>query len=82
MDKPRKQDENILLGVPTSLGPTGRFPAGKIDPNDDGELRCAMTVRDNRLLITFGIAVHTIGFDKTTLHEFISKLIEAAQDLT
>lgn len=39
------------------LGPTGQYPRGKIDPNDDGELNLAIGAVDGKVKIEFGIKV-------------------------
>lgn len=42
------------------------YPRGKLNARDEGELRIAMTVKDNTLVIDFGKPVAWIGF---SLHE-------------
>ena len=46
------------------LGPTGKFPKGKISEHDDGGLKVAIGVdkNHNRIIIDFGTKVSWIGF--------------------
>jgi hypothetical protein len=41
-----------LAGV--KLGATGKFPAGKLEPGDAGELMAALSVVDGRVRLDFG----------------------------
>lgn len=43
------------------LGPTGKFPLGKLNDEDEGELRLAVGVKDKNVLIAFGKAVSWLG---------------------
>lgn len=39
------------------LGPTGKFPAGKVSTVDEGEVRFAIGERDANVIIDFGTPV-------------------------
>lgn len=43
------------------LGPTGEFPGGKLGPNDEGELKIAIAVKDGRIVIMFGKQIEWLG---------------------
>ena len=45
------------------LGPTGKFPQGKIHPRDEGELRFAVGIKDGVVVMNFGKSVTWIGMD-------------------
>jgi len=45
------------------LGATGRFPQGKLNDDDEGEITIAVGTRDGTVVIEFGKPVKWIGFD-------------------
>lgn len=58
------------------LGPTGRFPQGKANKHDEGELRFAAGVRDGVVVLDFGKSVAWFGMDPDaaiTLGELLIK---------
>jgi hypothetical protein len=52
------QQEAIKQG----LGPTGKFPEGKIVEHDEGEIQIAITHHVGKVIINFGTPVAFIGF--------------------
>ena len=67
-----------MRGVPNDLGATGKFPNGKIDPSDEGELRVGISVKDDIVFIDFGKPVAWIGISKEQAIEIGKVLIEKA----
>lgn len=63
------------------LGATGRFPQGKIDPNDEGELKLAVSNQDGNVIIAFGKPVHWVGLDKVTALQFAKAIFDHANAL-
>lgn len=62
-------DENDLRGpAELGLGATGKFPGGKITPDDEGELRLAVRAFPARgiVAVDFGKNVSWLGLDKET----------------
>ncbi len=59
MDSGKENLGNDHLG----LGPTGKFPQGKMSDHDDGELKVAMAVdkKNNRIVIDFGTPITWVG---------------------
>lgn len=51
-----------------------KYPDGKLNENDNGELRIATYVKDGRVILDFGKDVSWIGFDKHTLKALIDGL--------
>ena len=45
----------------TKLGPTGDFPEGKLNANDEGEIQIAVGHSDGNVVIDFGKPVAWIG---------------------
>lgn len=50
------------------------YPDGKLNNNDQGELRIATYAKDGRVIIDFGKDLSWVGFDKETLKAFIDGL--------
>lgn len=46
-----------------SLGATGLFPQGKLQSDDEGEIRLAVGQKDGKVVIDFGKPVAWLGFD-------------------
>ena len=44
------------------LGATGMFPAGKLTPDDRGELRFAIGEEAGKIILNFGVEVSWIAF--------------------
>jgi hypothetical protein len=64
------------------LGPTGRFPYGKIKPEDEGELRIAAYVDEHRnVCLDFGDQVAWIGMPKEKAIAFAKALLELAESI-
>ena len=45
-----------------TIGPTGKFPDAKLEPEDQGELKIGVTVKDGRVILAFGKELAWIGF--------------------
>ena len=63
------------------LGATGNFPDGKIDPNDEGEIRFAMTISDGKLIINFGKPIVWVGLTKENVNDLITYLQENVKEM-
>ena len=53
----------IDMGHIQKPGPTGDFPKGHLNKDDEGGLRIALTNSQGKVVIDFGKPVHWIGFD-------------------
>lgn len=65
----------------SKLGPTGRFPKGKINKDDEGELQLAVFSKNGRVFIEFGCAVKWLGMDPNGAIAIGKALIEKAKSL-
>lgn len=65
---------------PHNLGATGQFPYGKLNPNDEGELRLAVAGdrRTETVYIEFGKPVHSIGMRPEEAEAFAETLLKQA----
>lgn len=61
------------------LGPTGKFPKGKMNKQDEGELKIAIFESADKVVINFGKAVTWVGLDADGALEFAEKIKEKAQ---
>lgn len=50
------------------------YSDGKLNNNDEGDLKIAVFIKDGRLIIDFGKDLSWLGFDKKTLRAFIDGL--------
>lgn len=66
-----------------TLGPTGKFPRGQVDPSDEGELSLAIAAdRGNGIIrIEFGKPIAWIGLPTKEAREFAALLLEKADEL-
>lgn len=63
------------------LGATGDFPRGKLNPQDEGGLQLAITVKDGVVVIAFGKEVAWLGLDKATAISFADTIKRRAEEL-
>ena len=70
------------LGVKVDqLGPTGRFPEGRLTANDEGELALAVGVLKGKVVITFGEPVASVGMSPKQARDLAASLIQKAKAL-
>ena len=60
------------------IGPTGRFPHGKLRPDDEGELAAAITTRGRMIEIHFGTPTRWLALTPELAREFAAVLLERA----
>ncbi len=63
------------------LGATGEFPDGKLNKDDEGELRMAVGVSDGNVILDFGKPVHWLGLPKEHAIKLAKLLLEKAEEL-
>jgi len=63
------------------IGPTGRFPDGKICPGDLGELIIGIGLNQGYVVLNFGTEVRTVGMTPQQALDIGRALIEKAQSL-
>jgi ABC-type arginine transport system ATPase subunit len=59
-------------------GPTGRFPLGKLTPQDEGEIAIAFTHMKGKVVIDFGKPTAWIGFTPEQAEQIADTLREHA----
>jgi hypothetical protein len=62
----------------TPLGETGRFTSGTLTPDDEGELRFAVTASGGKVILAFGTPVEWIGMLPRQAQELAHMLDEWA----
>lgn len=60
--KKAAQIEKRLRETMAGLGPTGRFPEGKLTPDDEGEFAYRVGHHHGKVVIDFGTPVAWVGF--------------------
>jgi hypothetical protein len=56
------------------LGATGRFPEGKLNETDQGELRVGIAEKHGKVIINFGKPVAWVALTKEQVRGFIEVL--------
>lgn len=74
-------DDYEALMKRLKLGATGKFPEGKLNENDQGELRAALIVNQGRLVLLFGKPVEFLAMTKEQAIAMGQGLIKKAQEL-
>lgn len=69
------------IGERFALGATGRFPEGKLDDHDEGEIRFAIGVEQGKIVIHFGKEVAWIGFNKTQAIDLAERILKKTIEL-
>ena len=62
------------------LGPTGEFPDGMLNHNDDGQLLVGMAVHNGNVIINFGTPTHWIGMPPFDARAFALMVLEKADE--
>jgi hypothetical protein len=62
-----------------SLGPTGKFPLGKLGPSDQGELSCGISVADELVIVRFGTVISWFALKAPEARELAASLLRAAE---
>lgn len=65
------------------LGPTGKFPEGKLAEHDEGEIKIAVSHHKGKVVIDFGGPVAFIGFtpdQAVDIADLITKHAKLAED--
>lgn len=63
------------------LGATGKFPDGKLNNDDQGEIKIGVTVTDERVVIAFGKPVEWIGLTREQAIQIGQTLIDRARQV-
>jgi hypothetical protein len=63
------------------LGATGRFPDGKLNAQDQGEIKIGVTVSDEKVVLAFGKPVEWIGFTREQAIQIGQTLIDRARQI-
>lgn len=62
------------------LGPTMKFPRGKLHESDEGEIQMGVTVRQGTVILAFGKEVAWLGLPPQQARELGRLLLERADD--
>lgn len=60
------------------LGATGRYPSGKLNSSDEGELKMAVSVRDGLVHIDFGKSVQWFAMPPALAVKFAELIVHHA----
>jgi hypothetical protein len=63
------------------LGPTNKFPQGKLNTQDDGELQLAISSAQGNVIIHFGTKVSWLGLPPTEARAFARALLKHADKI-
>lgn len=60
------------------LGPTGKFPEGQLNEDDEGEIQIAIGIEGDKVILNFGTPVAWMGFTPEQADQIAYALIEKA----
>ncbi len=63
------------------LGGTGNYPDGKINKNDEGEIRFGVANVDGKVILNFGKPVAWVGMNPDDARRLADMLIKKANEL-
>jgi len=63
------------------IGATGKFPEGKLNKTDEGEIRFAVAIENNKVVLYFGKPVAWLGCTKQQAMDIAKTIINKAQTL-
>ena len=71
------------MGNPFKLfGETGRFPRGKLNASDEGEIQLGVTTHGGTVILAFGKEVAWLGLPPQQARELARALIAKADEAT
>lgn len=62
------------------FGATGKFPRGKLNADDEGELRYGIAHDHGKILVKFGKPVELLGFDPQSARALANALLRKAYE--
>ena len=76
----------VLTRVPPAvpgqvLGPTGKFPEGKLTENDQGEVVFGIGVYNGKVILNFGAPLQNVGMSATQARQIAASLLKCADAL-
>ena len=77
IESPEGKKLSDILG----LGETGKFPQGKLNDTDEGEIKIAIAVENGKVSIHFGKPVAWVAFDKFQAMDIAIALSEKANQV-
>lgn len=78
---PETDDDLRRLARELNLGATGRYPHGRLDQTDQGELRAALTVTGGKIRIDFGKPCAWLALLPQQARELAALLLTRADEL-
>lgn len=63
------------------LGPTGRFPGGKLTANDEGEIRLAVGSLEGKVVLNFGTPIASLGMTPGQALSLGHSLVRQAREI-
>ncbi len=77
---PKEASELVEKLAAEAPGPTGKFPDGKLNENDKGELTLTIGQKNGKVIVDFGISVAWIGFTPDQAFSIALALAEKAAE--
>ena len=62
------------------FGPTGKFPRGKLNADDEGALQLGLTNHNGKVIIQFGVPIKWLGLGPQEAADLASGLIKHARE--
>ncbi len=75
-DQADRIDAAIKKSPMSDLGATNKFPDGKLNDTDEGEIMVGITSVEDRVVINFGKPVHWVGFTKEQAKQIAESLLK------
>jgi hypothetical protein len=79
-DNERKEIVDLLTSA-ERLGATGKFPQGKLNEEDEGELKLAVAHKDGEVMLVFGKPVSWLSLPKEEAKAFAQLILKHAEEL-
>lgn len=65
----------------TKLGATGEYPEGQLNQDDEGELRMAVGVENDTVILNFGKPVAWLGLPPDSARQLANLMIQHANSI-
>jgi len=73
------QPDSAENALKPQLGPTGRFPGGKLVDSDEGEIRLAVGTKGGKVVLDLGAPTAWVGFDPEQARDLAQLFVKHAE---
>jgi hypothetical protein len=75
------ETKEALASLFEEIGPTGKFPGGKLTPEDEGQIAIQVTIVKQCVVMNFGTKIASLGFSPAEARNMANLLRQYANKI-